>query len=77
MQVALNQAHTEMLNSASDVLSTTMEEQSSLMKEVRSLYLLEETHVGIVCRMLPKIRSDRNLISQSTYNSINSILFEM
>ncbi|XP_031132814.1 sperm-associated antigen 5 isoform X2 [Sander lucioperca] len=33
-QVALNQACTEMLNSASDVLSTTMEEQSSLMKEL-------------------------------------------
>ncbi|XP_029299355.1 sperm-associated antigen 5 [Cottoperca gobio] len=39
-QVALNQAYTEVLNSASDVLSTTMEEHSSLMKElctVRSL----------------------------------------
>ncbi|XP_034755324.1 sperm-associated antigen 5 isoform X2 [Etheostoma cragini] len=33
-QVALNQAYTEMLNSASDVLSTTMDEQSSLMKEL-------------------------------------------
>lgn len=35
MQVALNQAYNEMINSASDLLSTTMEEQSSLMKEVR------------------------------------------
>ncbi|KAA8594701.1 hypothetical protein FQN60_011836 [Etheostoma spectabile] len=33
-QVALNQAYTEMLNSASDVLSTTMDEQSSLMNEL-------------------------------------------
>ncbi|XP_028461375.1 sperm-associated antigen 5 isoform X2 [Perca flavescens] len=33
-QVALNQACAEMLNSASDVLSTTMDEQSSLMKEL-------------------------------------------
>lgn len=34
MQVALNRAYTETLNSASDVLSTTMEEHCSLMKEV-------------------------------------------
>ncbi|KAF1395350.1 hypothetical protein PFLUV_G00010610 [Perca fluviatilis] len=33
-QVALNQACAEMLNSASAVLSTTMDEQSSLMKEL-------------------------------------------
>ncbi|XP_070684359.1 sperm-associated antigen 5 [Pempheris klunzingeri] len=33
-QVALNQAYTEILNSASDVLSTTIEEQSSLTKEL-------------------------------------------
>ncbi|KAE8300277.1 hypothetical protein D5F01_LYC00414 [Larimichthys crocea] len=33
-QVALNQAYNEALNSASDVLSTTIEEQSSLMKEL-------------------------------------------
>ncbi|KAM6941858.1 sperm-associated antigen 5 [Lycodopsis pacificus] len=33
-QVALNRAHTEMLNSASDLLSTTMDEQSALMKEL-------------------------------------------
>ncbi|XP_037621347.1 sperm-associated antigen 5 [Sebastes umbrosus] len=33
-QVALRQTYTEVLNSASDVLSTTMEEQSSLMKEL-------------------------------------------
>ncbi|XP_044046254.1 sperm-associated antigen 5 [Siniperca chuatsi] len=32
-QIALNQAYSEVLNSTSDVLSTTMEEQSSLMKE--------------------------------------------
>ncbi|XP_040892911.1 sperm-associated antigen 5 [Toxotes jaculatrix] len=33
-QVALNQAYTETLNSASNLLSETMEEQSSLMKEL-------------------------------------------
>ncbi|XP_018517099.1 sperm-associated antigen 5 [Lates calcarifer] len=33
-QVALNQAYTETLNSASDLLSETMEEQSSLMEEL-------------------------------------------
>ncbi|XP_031719187.1 sperm-associated antigen 5 [Anarrhichthys ocellatus] len=43
-QVALNRAHTEMLNSASDVLSTTMDEQSALMKELcRVRALLQKT----------------------------------
>ncbi|KAF7667588.1 hypothetical protein LDENG_00055380 [Lucifuga dentata] len=33
-QVAINKAYTEMLNSASDLLSKTMEEQSNLMEEL-------------------------------------------
>ncbi|KAF3852533.1 hypothetical protein F7725_005888 [Dissostichus mawsoni] len=36
-QVALNKAYNEMLNSASDVLSTTMEEHSSLMQELSTV----------------------------------------
>ncbi|XP_068583710.1 sperm-associated antigen 5 [Cebidichthys violaceus] len=43
-QVALNRAYTEMLNSASEVLSTTMDEQSTLMKELcRVRALLQKT----------------------------------
>ncbi|KAK9540510.1 hypothetical protein VZT92_002957 [Zoarces viviparus] len=43
-QVALNRAHAEMLNSASDLLSTTMDEQSALMKELcRVRALLQKT----------------------------------
>ncbi|KAK2918857.1 sperm-associated antigen 5 isoform X1 [Channa argus] len=43
-QVALNQAYNETLNSASDLLSQTMEEQSSLMKELCSVRaLLQQT----------------------------------
>ncbi|XP_038569125.1 sperm-associated antigen 5 [Micropterus salmoides] len=43
-QVALNQAYNEMINSASDLLSTTMEEQSSLMKELCTVRgLLQKT----------------------------------
>ncbi|TNN89454.1 Sperm-associated antigen 5 [Liparis tanakae] len=43
-QVALNRAYTEMLNSASDVLSTTMEEHCTLMKELcTSRDLLQKT----------------------------------
>lgn len=34
LQVALNQAHTETLNCATDALSATMKEQSGLMEEV-------------------------------------------
>ncbi|XP_010777711.1 sperm-associated antigen 5 [Notothenia coriiceps] len=36
-QVALNKAYNEMLDSASDVLSTTMEEHSSLMQELSTV----------------------------------------
>ncbi|KAK5899083.1 hypothetical protein CesoFtcFv8_008598 [Champsocephalus esox] len=36
-QVALNKAYNEMLNSVSDVLSTTMEEHSSLMQELSTV----------------------------------------
>lgn len=39
MQVALNQAYTETLNSASDILSATIKEQSGLMEEVRSIHV--------------------------------------
>ncbi|XP_058497551.1 sperm-associated antigen 5 [Solea solea] len=43
-QVALNQAYTEMLNSASDQLSETMVEQSSLIKELGTVRaLLQKT----------------------------------
>ncbi|XP_054460225.1 sperm-associated antigen 5 [Anoplopoma fimbria] len=43
-QVALNRAYTEMLNSASDVLSTTMDEHSTLMKELCAVRaLLQKT----------------------------------
>lgn len=36
MQVGLNKAYNATLDSASDLLSETMDEQSALMKEVRS-----------------------------------------
>ncbi|XP_071360634.1 sperm-associated antigen 5 isoform X2 [Trachinotus anak] len=43
-QVALNQAYTETLSSASDLLSQTMEEQSSLMRELCTVRgLLQKT----------------------------------
>lgn len=36
MQVVLNNSYNATLDSASDLLSETMDEQSTLMKEVRS-----------------------------------------
>lgn len=43
-QVALNQAYTDMLNSASEILSTAMEDQSSLMEELCTVRgLLQKT----------------------------------
>lgn len=53
MQVALNMLYTEMLDSASDLLSQTAEEHSSLMKEVCSVsvfYYLLEKRLSIVGR---------------------------
>lgn len=38
MQVALNKAVTETLGSTSDLLTQTVEEQSSLMKDVSSIF---------------------------------------
>ncbi|KAM8879304.1 sperm-associated antigen 5 isoform 1-T2 [Spinachia spinachia] len=43
-QVALNRVYTEMLDSATDVLSTTMEDQSTLMQDLRRVRgLLQKT----------------------------------
>lgn len=53
MQVALNQAYTETLNSASDVLSATIKEQSGLMEEVRSIHVFRSQ----ICNNSYKLQS--------------------
>lgn len=69
MQVALNQAYSEKLNSVSDVLSTTIEDQSSLRKEVCPMHLFSFVTIP-KSHNLPDATEDnmsrKNLICQST-----------
>ncbi|XP_033986368.1 sperm-associated antigen 5 [Trematomus bernacchii] len=53
-QVALNKAYNEMLNSASDVLSTTMEEHSSLMQELSTVRGLLQKSVPMLLMLNEK-----------------------
>lgn len=58
-QVALNQAYNEALNSASDVLSTTIEEQSSLMKEVCPVNLCNQINKSHNLLVAAKVKMSR------------------
>ncbi|XP_056223916.1 sperm-associated antigen 5 [Seriola aureovittata] len=53
-QVALNQAYTEMLDSASDLLFQTMEEQCSLMKELSTVRGLLQKTVPMLLKLNEK-----------------------
>ncbi|KAK5865625.1 hypothetical protein PBY51_019879 [Eleginops maclovinus] len=56
-QVALNKAYTELLDSASDVLFTTMEEHSSLMKELSTVRGLLQKSAPILLMLNEKAGS--------------------